>query len=1399
MTEKRSNLVMDTKLNAGNYNLWVFHILLILEDEQQLDVVDAEVPPNCHPTRILDSPRSKRCIFQNVEKEIQTTLIHYTTAVEMWDFLYQTYSGENVGRKNQGIKRLAMFKYDKATIQANLEDLTQLISNTEVASGKLTISIAELGIHMFLNCLPSRFASVRAILEAGTEPLTLSAVRLAMVSEEERHRARDEKSNDFAGGVGFKKCVHDRNGANCWTCHPEIHPSRLTCNDCKEVGHKSVNSLKCRNHKSGGIAGVVSRNKRSSEDDTFGPTPDFAPYFKRAALATDDLRHRINALNEKAAGHAFSARGTMARRADALVLDSGCTQSILMNKEQLQNYRPYFCNFSTADAGTLQCVSIGNLFVSPSLTVEDVLYCPEISMNLISVSQLCDQGHTMSVNRQTITLTKNRRVVLTARCEDGLYQSLPTVQRALLAGCARTSLSHRRLGHLNLKSLRLLSHLSDGLVLDNDPEESCSICAQSKATRSTFAPSSSLALHIGDLTHADVCHIGVPTILGGCTMFLLLIDDATRFTTIYLLQHKDDCTELIIGYDRQLFNKTGRHLSIVRSDGGGEFFNTALKEYFQSVGTVQQSSTPHTPEHNSRAERANRTTLEGISSMLLDSQLPWTFWGYAAECFIYLKNRSPHAALPRSTPYQEWHRKLPDLTNLRVFGYDCWVYIPGAVRRRQGRGHKLLPKSRPMIFIGYSDKFKAWRCFDTLTKQVVFSCNVRFDTEQRRTQNSAVTESLSDFAAPLNTFALPSRLDQGEILMNNPSLEDPPVSITGTEVLPTRSTDGLSDSFEELPTVSTDVLSESGDDTSSDELSESSADPLTEGNSRMADASNGELHDSDSRTSDEDISPNDRIHALLAKCNTALLIANDSPTYAKAMRSVDKPLWDKAIAGEYASLREHQVFSEPCDLPKGFKALDTKMVLKLKEPEGSNTDRRMKARLCVRGFLQEHGVNYNLTFAPVATYNSLRMFLSAMATLDYEIDTVDIKTAFLLSSIKEEVYINIPEGYPCSDKAKVLRLKKCLYGLKQAPMEWNAELDAHLKSIGFFPTVSDPCIYVCHSRKEFILVYVDDLVIATKSRERMQHIKDAIHAKLPLTDKGPINRFLNIQFKRDRKLRQILMSQPVKIANVLEDAQLSPDDLAIVKVPSKVPACPNTMLNEQMCPDTAEETARMEKLPYKSILGQVLFIAITARPDLATAVSACGKFAHKPGNEHWLALLRILSYLQGTKDLKLVLGGRAHTINLSSYSDADWAGDLDRRKSRSGYIILMNESPIIWSSKLQPSVALSSTEAEYIALSLTSRDVIWCRALLYELGFPQKEPTTIYEDNDSCIKIAQSAKQLPGVKHIDIRHHFIRDRIRSGEIKLERMRTGDMVADILTKQLPYPAFKKHRSGLKLQY
>jgi hypothetical protein len=176
------------------------------------------------------------------------------------------------------------------------------------------------------------------------------------------------------------------------------------------------------------------------------------------------------------------------------------------------------------------------------------------------------------------------------------------------------------------------------------------------------------------------------------------------------------------------------------------------------------------------------------------------------------------------------------------------------------------------------------------------------------------------------------------------------------------------------------------------------------------------------------------------------------------------------------------------DLPNGQLAIDTKLVLKLKEPEGPNLSGKFKARLCGKGFKQTHGVNYFNTFAPVATYSSLRLFITILVTLDYEVHSLDVITAFLLANLKEEVYIKMPKGYPIqrTKPGQVLKLLKCLYGLKQSPMEWNSKLDNILKEIGFLPTTSDPCVYVNQNKLWYIMIYVDDLLIGTKTTSEME-------------------------------------------------------------------------------------------------------------------------------------------------------------------------------------------------------------------------------------------------------------------------------------------------------------------------
>ena len=392
----------------------------------------------------------------------------------------------------------------------------------------------------------------------------------------------------------------------------------------------------------------------------------------------------------------------------------------------------------------------------------------------------------------------------------------------------------------------------------------------------------------------------------------------------------------------------------------------------------------------------------------------------------------------------------------------------------------------------------------------------------------------------------------------------------------------------------------------------------------------------------------------------------------------------------------NNVFSLPCDLPTGNTALETKMVLKIKESSSENVPQKYKARLCAKGYRQVFGIDYFETYAPVAAYNSLRLFLSLMCSLDYEIDSVDVITAFLLAKLDESIYIKIPDGYTGENPNNkgYLKLQKSLYGLKQAPNVWNQALDSHLRSLGFAALIFDRCVYrgKFQGNDCFILLYVDDMLLSTPNRHSLAELKQAIYSKYPIEDNGPIDFFLNMHFKRNRSLLKIEIHQQPKISALLEELNLSDC------IPAKTPADSHIQLNQTMSPTEPLEKQRMETIPYKRIVGKLLYISITARPDISTAVSAVGRYAHNPGPRHWEGVLRIVKYLKGTKNYVLQLSG-ARTIVCTAYADADWGGDLDKRRSRSGYCVSLNNSLITWNSKLQKTNALSTTEAELMALT----------------------------------------------------------------------------------------------------
>ena len=229
---------------------------------------------------------------------------------------------------------------------------------------------------------------------------------------------------------------------------------------------------------------------------------------------------------------------------------------------------------------------------------------------------------------------------------------------------------------------------------------------------------------------------------------------------------------------------------------------------------------------------------------------------------------------------------------------------------------------------------------------------------------------------------------------------------------------------------------------------------------------------------------------------------------------------------------------------------------------------------------------------------------------------------------------------------------------------------------------------------------------------------------------------------------------------------------------------------------TPDDDEPIDTQRYQEIIGSLVYLSISTRPDIAEAVGKLSQYMGKPNKEHWIGVKRVLRYLKGTPRYGLVYR-KSKDFKLVGYSDSDWAGCLESRKSTSGYVFLLGNSVISWASKKQPVVALSTTEAEYIALCLAAQEAVWLRRLLKSVQLEQKEATKICEDNQGAISISKNPRDTQRTKHIDIRFHFVRESIHKNVLTIEKCESRDQIADTLTKSLPRLAFEKLRNAMNI--
>ena len=450
-------------------------------------------------------------------------------------------------------------------------------------------------------------------------------------------------------------------------------------------------------------------------------------------------------------------------------------------------------------------------------------------------------------------------------------------------------------------------------------------------------------------------------------------------------------------------------------------------------------------------------------------------------------------------------------------------------------------------------------------------------------------------------------------------------------------------------------------------------------------------------------------------------------------------------------------------------------------------------RLVARGFSQIHGVDYDETFAPVVRITSLRIFLAIACHLDYRLTHVDVKGAFLNADLEEELYLEIPEGLEIhaslmkgfdvlSQDELCLLLLKNLYGLKQAGRSWYRMLNDFLTKYGFERSPVDNCIYIYRKGNGYmaLMAYVDDIVIMCEFDDDRKDFMKTFTNEFIVTDLGDLSWYLGIAIEKGDD-GCYYAHQEKYIMDMVRRFGL---------IDAKVKNTPITMdkLTRTDCPTDEEKKFEMMNVPYRSLVGSLLYACTCTRPDIAFAVSNVSRFMSNPGMVHWTAAKRILRYLKGTKDLKLKFNPDCD-LKLSGYCDADWGGELDTRRSTTGYTFLYGNCGISWKSKLQKTVALSSAEAEYMGITAATQECMYLRSLLRSLGYGDDDPTIIFEDNQACIAMTKNPVLHGRSKHIDIRHHYVREKVESKEVSVTYRCTEDMLADVLTKSL---SGKRHR-------
>jgi hypothetical protein len=581
---------------------------------------------------------------------------------------------------------------------------------------------------------------------------------------------------------------------------------------------------------------------------------------------------------------------------------------------------------------------------------------------------------------------------------------------------------HKSLGHVSYRRIR------SKIGIPIKAPETCKSCAVVKITKASFKHRSSNATKPFEEIHLDLIGPISPMSYKKNKYILTIVDSHTRYCSAIPISSKSDVfATLSFAIDVEA-KRFGYYPSVIHSDRGTEFANSQLESFCSKNIIRQRFSDAYTPQQNGLAERFNRTILESLKTILLDSGLRKNLWCEILSASTLTLNQVPTHRSKKS-PY-ELFKGVPI-----PIDYFYPIGNPVAVLSSHKKKPKLEPRGELGRLIGFNPEIKSYRIL-TDDGQVINSKSVDF----------------LDFV----TSSCPA-LDGDEFLVEER---------TEKPIVQPEDEKEIEEGQIEIKQEETDQLSETGEEPNNPSPKEDSSND----DEAVADALTPAPEESTGRIL--------RDRTLQVRPVKYSHFSEEPKSFKRAITCEDSEKWKNAINGELDNIERHQVWDDQWEKPT--KNLNSTWVFKTK-PATNSSEEKQKARLCIQGFMQTYGEDFFDTFAPTGKFPSLLTLLVLAIDLKLPIKQFDVKSAFLFAPLEEEIYIKTPEG--SSRKSPYLKLKKSLYGLKQAPKNWYETLTSWFQEIGFEPSVSDACLFIHKEKNSFIFFHVDDLIVVGQTEK----------------------------------------------------------------------------------------------------------------------------------------------------------------------------------------------------------------------------------------------------------------------------------------------------------------------------